>query len=120
MTNYQTLCPVCLTPCTDRYEDKCSGCGSTRYPIFVHTSLVRVVKLLIKLGVSVIDTNSRLCTTHKTKITIYLDSNIPEHLFDDLPSGWQIIQSNRLYCDDIDRYKMISDLESWAISKDTI
>lgn len=113
-----TLCPICATPYSDRLGDSCSGCGNNYGPVLAHKPLIKAVTLLIKRGIGVIDNDVRVCTSHKTKITIYLTGNIPEYLFDDLLGGWQIKHLNQLYCSEIDRSKMIKDLEEWCMSKD--
>lgn len=78
------LCPICTTP-ADKNENCCSGCGTTCEPIFVHEPLLKTVEMLIKMGIGVTNTDSRYCTTHKTKITIVLAEDVPKHIFDDLP-----------------------------------
>jgi len=115
--NFVILCPICATKYTNR-QDSCSNCGSSKGAIFVHPSLVKVVTLLIKLGVGVVDTGIKHCTTHQNKISIYLSGSVPEYLFTDLPSVWRIKDSNKLYCSDIDRIKVIKELEEWAMDKD--
>jgi hypothetical protein len=125
------LCPVCATPCTDRHETNCSGCGSNRDPVFVHQLLlIRAVELLIKRGIGVIDSDVRCYTSHKLKITINLAGNVPEYLFADLPNSWQIKTSKshhyQLCCSEINPdsnnhiiyNSMIKKLEDYLMAKD--
>lgn len=111
------LCHICATEYTAK-QDSCSNCSNSNGAIFVHPSLVKVVTLLIKLGVNVLDTDVKLCTSHKTKVIIQLAGNLPADIFSDLPTGWQVNNLNQLRCSDIDKSKMIKDLEDWAMSKD--
>jgi len=119
--NYVQLCPMCATPCVSRFEDKCWGCGSSSDPIFVWSSLANVVKMLIKRGIAVKDTDIKLCTTHKTKVTIYLTGIVPEYLFGELPCGWQLLQLSDevwyLRCNEEHPDKRIRELEDWLKDK---
>ena len=116
---YQMLCPICGTQCNDSHEDKCSGCGSTRDPFYVSWQLVKAVTLLIKLGLDVVDTDLRYCTTHKTKVNIKLNGTIPVKLFDELPWGWQYIsRSHKLFSSEVNSDEMISNLEQYLENKD--
>jgi len=116
---YQMVCPICTTLCNDSHEDKCSGCGSTRDPIYVCWQLVKTVTLLIKLGLDVADTDMRLCTSHKMKITIRLTGAVPIAVFDGLPDGWQYISnSHKLFSSAIESDVMINNLEQYLENKD--
>lgn len=115
--DYLMLCHICGTEYTAK-QDSCSHCGSSNGAIFVHPSLVIVVTRLIKLGLNVLDTDVKYCTSHKTTVIIQLAGNLPEGIFSDLPEGWQVNNLCQLRCSDTDRSKMIKDLEDWAMSKD--
>lgn len=115
--DYTLLCHICATEYTAK-QDICSSCGCVTGAIFVHPLLVKVVTLLIKLGVGVVDTDIKYCTSHKTKVIIQLTGNLPEDIFSDLPEMWLINNLSQLRCSDTDRSKMIKDLEEWAMSKD--
>ncbi|WP_238900049.1 hypothetical protein [Clostridium sp. YIM B02500] len=112
---------MCATPCTNRFEDKCSGCGSYSDPIFVWSSLTTVVKMLIKRGVAVKDTDIKYCTTHKTKVTIYITGSVPQYLLGELPCEWQLqCLSNEVWylrCNELHPDKRIQELEQWLEDK---
>lgn len=119
--DYVSLCPICATPSTDRHEEKCSGCGSKRNPVYVCLQLTKAVKLLIKLGLGVLDTDFKYCTSHKTKITITLAGNVPEGIFSDVPTEWQLLYSKEMFylrCNEINSATMINKLEEWLEDKD--
>lgn len=131
--DYTMLCPVCATPCTDRFEDCCSGCSSIRDPVYVCWQLVKVVELLIKRGIGVTDTDISYCTSHKTKVTIILAGNVPVQLFNELPDRWQlrccdyypysrnydlVCKTYQLYSNEIHYSKMINSLEEWLKNRD--
>jgi len=111
----------------------CVGCGSNHTPINIHQQLHKVVEMLIKMGVGVIGSDVQLYTSHNSSISIYLAAAVPEHLFNGLPSSWELqyydlksigAKVYQLCCypeNDDNTYSidnMINNLECWLKDKD--
>lgn len=81
------VCSKCGSICTHNPISSygCPTCGTVGPVIIINNGLCKAVKLLIKLGIGVIDTYVRYYTTHVTKIKVFLAGNIPDGLFLELP-----------------------------------
>jgi hypothetical protein len=117
--NYKMLCTICATP-ADKNDCCCSGCGSMREPVFVCELLLKAVEMLIKMGIGVTNTDSRYCTTHKTKVTIVLAEDVPKHIFDNLLDDWVLHHLGNVYylrCNNENPASSVKELEEWLKNK---
>lgn len=92
-----------------------------REPIFVYETSLKVVKMLIKMGIGVTNTDLKYCTSHKTKVTISLSDNVPKHIFDDLPDNWALHHLGNvcyLRCNVDSVASAVQDFEEWLENKD--